>query len=48
MIRERRKAHVVAWLWLAPILALVLGIALASTPPAPAEPASNAPGAEAG
>ncbi len=47
MIRERRKAHVGAWLWLAPVLALVLGIAIASKPPAPAEPGASVPGAEA-
>ena len=47
MIRERRKAHLVAWLWLAPTMAIVLAVASVSAPPRPAEPAQDAPGAEA-
>jgi hypothetical protein len=47
MIRERRRAHLITWLVLPPLLAGVIAAALALAPPRPAEPAADAPGAEA-
>jgi hypothetical protein len=46
MIRERRKAHLVAWLWLAPVLAIIMAVSSMSAPPRPAEPPQDAPGAD--
>jgi hypothetical protein len=46
MTRERRRAHLIAWLLLTPILGGILAAALTLAPPRPADPPADTPGVE--